>query len=78
MGELRALLLRGGRGVGRVIRGRGEACGVYLHAHESVIAARHGIARYVQFFNTRRPHTALDCRTPDAVYLSSLPLAAAA
>jgi putative transposase len=51
---------------------------VYLHAYESVTAARNGIARYMQFFNTRRPHTALDRRTPDAVYFSSLPLAAAA
>jgi putative transposase len=51
---------------------------VYLHAYESVTAARNGIARYMQFFNTRRPHTALDRRTPDAVYFSSLSLAAAA
>ena len=51
---------------------------VYLHAYESVSAARAGIARYLQFFNTRRPHSALDRRTPDAVYFESLPLAAAA
>jgi putative transposase len=51
---------------------------VYLHAYESVTAARNGIARYMQFFNTRRPHTALGRRTPDAVYFSSLLLAAAA
>ena len=51
---------------------------VYLHAYESVAAAREGIARYIAFFNTRRPHTALDRRTPDAVYFNSLPLAAAA
>lgn len=51
---------------------------VYLHAYESVTAARNGIARYMQFFNTRRPHTALDRRTPDAVYFDSLPLAAVA
>lgn len=51
---------------------------VYLHAYESVSAARAGIARYIQFFNTRRPHSALDRRTPDAVYFNSLPLAAAA
>ena len=50
---------------------------VYLHACENVSAARAGIARYVQFFNTRRPHSALDRRTPDAVYFNSL-LAAAA
>jgi putative transposase len=51
---------------------------VYLHAYESVGAARNGIARYMQFFNTRRPHSALDRRTPDTVYFGSLPLAAAA
>ena len=51
---------------------------VYLRAYESVSAARAGIARYMEFFNTRRPHSALDGRTPDAVYFDSLPLAAAA
>jgi putative transposase len=51
---------------------------VYLHAYETATAARNGIARYMQFFNTRRPHTALDRRTPDTVYFGSLPLAAAA
>jgi putative transposase len=51
---------------------------VYLHAYGSVTAAREGIARYMRFFNTRRPHSALDGRTPDDVYFRSLPLAAAA
>ena len=51
---------------------------VYLHAYESVTAARNGIGRYMEFFNTRRPHTALDRQTPDTVYFGSLPLAAAA
>jgi putative transposase len=51
---------------------------VYLHAYDTVASARSGLARYIAFFNTRRPHTALDRRTPDAVYFSSLPLAAAA
>ena len=51
---------------------------VYLHAYETVSAAKAGIARYLQFFNTRRPHSALDRQTPDTVYFSSLPLAAAA
>jgi len=39
---------------------------VYLHAYESVTAARNGIGRYMNFFNTRRPHTALDRQTLDA------------
>lgn len=51
---------------------------VYLHAYENVSAARAGITCYIQFFNTRRPHSALDRRAPDAVYFDSLPLAAAA
>jgi putative transposase len=51
---------------------------VYLHAYDTVSAARAGIARYMTFFNTRRPHSALDRCTPDAVYFGSLPLAAAA
>jgi putative transposase len=51
---------------------------VYLHAYESVSAAKAGINRYVRFYNSRRPHKALDRQTPDAVYFKSLPLAAAA
>jgi putative transposase len=51
---------------------------VYLHAYDTVASARSGLARYIAFFNTRRPHTALDRRTPDTVYFQSLPLAAAA
>ena len=51
---------------------------VYLHAYDSVAAARAGIDRYLAFYNTRRPHTALDRRPPDAVYFDSPPLAAAA
>jgi len=51
---------------------------VYLHAYDSVSAAKAGIARYVAFYNTRRPHTALDRETPDHANFTSLPLAAAA
>ncbi len=51
---------------------------VCLHAYDSVSAAKAGIARYVAFYNTRRPHTALNRETPDHVYFNSLPLAAAA
>jgi putative transposase len=49
-----------------------------LHAYESVSAAKTGIGKYFEFFNTRRPHTSLDRQTPDTVYFKSLPLAAAA
>jgi len=33
---------------------------------------------YIEFFNARRPRSALDRRTPDAVYFDSLPFAVAA
>lgn len=51
---------------------------VYLHAYATVSDARAGIARYLQFFNTRRPHSTLDRQTPDEVYFAHLPFAAAA
>ena len=51
---------------------------VYLHAYDSVSDARALIARYVAFYNTRRPHRHLDGATPDSVYFTSLPRAAAA
>jgi putative transposase len=41
---------------------------VYLHAYDSVGAARHEIGRYLDLYNRRRPHSALDGRTPDAAY----------
>lgn len=51
---------------------------VYLHAYESVEAARQGLSRYLGFYNQQRPHTALDGQTPDSVYFNSLPLPLAA
>jgi putative transposase len=41
---------------------------VYLHAYDSVSAARGGIGRYLDLYNCRRPHSALDGRTPDDAY----------
>ena len=41
---------------------------VYLHAYETPAELRAGLARYFTFYNTRRRHSALDRRTPDAVY----------
>jgi putative transposase len=41
---------------------------VYLHAYDSVSAARAGIGRYLDLYNRRRPHSALDGRTPDDAY----------
>ncbi len=46
---------------------------VYLHAYETVSAARDGIGRYINFYNTRRPHSSHQARTPDVVYFASLP-----
>jgi putative transposase len=46
---------------------------VYLHAYETVSQVRVGLSRYFQFFNHRRPHTALARRTPDHVYLTAQP-----
>ena len=41
---------------------------VYLHAYESVSAARAGIGRYLDLYNRRRPHSSLDGMTPDQAY----------
>jgi len=46
---------------------------VYLKAYESVSAARAGISRYIDFYNSRRPHRAHGGRTPDVVYFAALP-----
>lgn len=46
---------------------------VYLRAYDSVSHARQSIGRYLDFYNARRPHTALDRKTPDQVYFASLP-----
>jgi putative transposase len=46
---------------------------VYLHAYETVSAAKSGIGRYLAFYNSRRPHSALDGSTPDEFYYRNLP-----
>ncbi len=46
---------------------------VYLKAYETVSQARAGISRYIDFYNSRRPHSAHDGRTPDVVYFAALP-----
>jgi putative transposase len=51
---------------------------VYLRAYEDVPEARQSIGRYLDFYNGRRPHTALDRRTPDQAYFNPLPLRTAA
>ncbi|WP_439155033.1 IS3 family transposase [Yoonia sp.] len=52
---------------------------VYLRAYASVSDARAGIGRYLIFYNTRRPHSSLDGRTPDQAYFNQpMPEAVAA
>ena len=51
---------------------------VYLNAYDDVPQARASIGRYLEFYNGRRPHTALDRRTPDQAYFDPLPLRMAA
>lgn len=46
---------------------------VYLQAYDSVSAARTGLARYFQFYNSRRPHSRLGGQTPDQVYFNNQP-----
>ena len=43
---------------------------VYLRAYDSVSTARENLRRYLEFYNTRRPHSSLDERTPDQAYLN--------
>ncbi len=51
---------------------------VYLKAYDSVSEARTSISRYLAFYNSRRPHSSLDRRTPDQAYFTPLPQLAAA
>nr|WP_155836429.1 IS3 family transposase [Burkholderia sp. AU4i] len=51
---------------------------VYLRAYEGVSNARESLAWYFNFYNSRRPHTALDRQTPDEVYFLPQPLPKAA
>lgn len=44
---------------------------VYLRAYETPTDLRAGLAKYFEFYNTRRRHSALDRRTPDAVYFDT-------
>jgi len=51
---------------------------VYLHAYESVHAARTSIGRYLEFYNAVRPHSSLKAKTPNQVYVNRLPESMAA
>lgn len=45
---------------------------VYLHAYDSMTVAVRRIAWYFDFYNLRRPHTALDNKTPEEFYIQRL------
>ena len=51
---------------------------VYLHAYASVNEARQSIGRYIDFYNTTRPHSSLKALTPDQVYFNRMPESMAA
>ncbi len=51
---------------------------VYLRAYDTVSEARNSIARYVEFYNARRPHSSIEDRTPDEAYFAMQPMRAAA
>ena len=46
---------------------------VYLRAYDSVSDARASLGRYLDFYNSRRPHSSLGARTPVQAYLDHLP-----
>lgn len=51
---------------------------VYLKAYSSVSEARQSLGRYIVYYNSKRPHSALDGQTPDSAYFNpqSMPMAA--
>lgn len=51
---------------------------VYLKQYQSMREAQAGLANYFRFYNTERPHQALDNRTPEMVYRTVQPLKQAA
>jgi putative transposase len=47
---------------------------VYLKAYDTVSQARESIGRYLHRYNSFRPHSSLDGRTPDEAYFNIPPL----
>jgi putative transposase len=46
---------------------------VYLKAYDGVAEAKANLEAYLRFYNTRRPHRALDGKNPDAIYFADTP-----
>ena len=44
---------------------------VYLRAYDSVSDARASLGRYLDFYNTRWPHSSLGARPPEQAYLDN-------
>jgi putative transposase len=51
---------------------------VYLKAYDNVPEARSSISKYISFYNSGRPHSSLDGRTPDEAYFGGRQMAWAA
>ena len=50
----------------------------YLRAYDHVSEAPASIGRYLDFYNSRRPHQSLDDATPDQAYFNQPPFRLAA
>jgi putative transposase len=44
-----------------------------MHVYDSVSAAKHGLERYLTFYNQHGPRSILDRKTPDEFYDEHLP-----
>ena len=51
---------------------------VYLRAYDSVSQARASLGRYLDFYNSQRPHSSLGRKTPDEAYFNPTAIAIAA
>jgi putative transposase len=46
---------------------------VYLRAYDGVSIARADLAKFIDWYNTERPHSSLDDQTPDQAYWARMP-----
>ena len=46
----------------------------YLKAYDTVAQARASLEQYLNWYNSKRPHSSLDARTPDQAYFEHAPL----